>query len=57
MLPAAGTRLYDERDLTRLRFILCAKTMNFSLDEVDRLLEMRENPQCARDEVRELTHQ
>jgi len=30
--------------------------MNFSLEEIALLLEMREDPQCARDDVRELTH-
>jgi DNA-binding transcriptional MerR regulator len=54
---ASGVRIYDARDLSRLRFILRAKSMNFSLEEIARLLEMREDPQHARDEVRELTHQ
>lgn len=54
---ASGIRVYDERDLSRLRFIQRAKAMNFSLEEIARLLEMREDPQNARDEVRELTHQ
>lgn len=53
---ASGVRVYDERDLSRLGFIQRAKAMNFSLDEIARLLEMREDPQHARDEVRELTH-
>lgn len=53
---ASGTRVYDQVDLSRLRFIQRAKTMNFSLEEIARLLEMREDPQHARDEVRELTH-
>ena len=53
---ASGVRSYDPRDLSRLRFIQRAKAMNFSLDEIARLLEMREDPQHARDEVRELTH-
>ena len=53
---ASGVRVYDERDLSRLRFIQRAKAMNFSLDEIARLLEMREDPQHARDDVRELTH-
>lgn len=52
----SGVRVYDERDLSRLRFIQRAKSMNFSLEEITRLLEMREDPQHARDEVRELTH-
>ncbi len=53
---ASGIRLYDQRDLSRLRFIQRAKSMNFSLEEIARLLEMREDPQHARDDVRELTH-
>lgn len=53
---ASGIRAYDERDLSRLRFIQRAKAMNFSLDEIAQLLEMREDPQHARDDVRELTH-
>ncbi|MEA3274077.1 MAG: heavy metal-responsive transcriptional regulator [Pseudomonadota bacterium] len=52
---SSGIRIYDERDLSRLRFIQRAKSMNFSLEEIARLLEMREHPQHARDEVRELT--
>jgi len=54
---ASGIRVYDERDLSRLQFIQRAKAMNFSLEEIARLLEMREDPQNARDEVHELTHQ
>jgi len=54
---ASGMRSYDSRDLSRLRFIQRAKTMNFSLEEIGRLLEMREDPQNVREEVRELTHQ
>ena len=53
---ASGVRSYDERDLSRLRFIQRAKAMNFSLEEIARLLEMREDPQHARNDVRELTH-
>lgn len=52
----SGVRRYDQHDLSRLRFILRAKSMNFSLEEIARLLEMRADPQHARDEVRELTH-
>lgn len=54
---ASGVRNYDDRDLSRLRFIQRAKTMNFSLEEIARLLEMREDPQHAREDVRDLTHQ
>ena len=53
----AGVRLYDDQDLSRLGFIRRAQTMNFSLAEIGQLLEMRESPQSARDEVRELTLQ
>ena len=51
----SGVRAYGERDLSRLRFIQRAKSMNFSLEEIGKLLEMRESPQTARDEVRTLT--
>ncbi len=51
----SGMRVYDERDLSRLRFIQRAKSMNFSLQEIGQLLEMREDPQHARDDVRTLT--
>ena len=52
---AAGIRLYSDADLSRLRFIQRAKTMGFRLDEIGRLLEMRADPQQARDEERQLT--
>lgn len=52
---ASGIRQYQARDLSRLRFIQRAKAMNFSLDEIAQLLSMREDPQHAREEVRELT--
>ncbi|MBL4711266.1 MAG: MerR family transcriptional regulator, partial [Gammaproteobacteria bacterium] len=51
----SGIRLYCDDDLSRLRFILRAKTMNFSLDEITKLLQMRENPGHAKDSVRRLT--
>ena len=53
---AAGVRFYTQRNLSQLTFIQRAKTMNFTLDEISRLLEMREDPQHVREEVRELTH-
>ncbi len=61
LLPAvhrtpSGIRNYEERDLSRLRFIQRAKAMNFSLEEITQLLTMREDPQNARNEVRELTY-
>ena len=43
-------------NLSRLRFIQRAKSMNFSLQEIGQLLEMREDPRHARYKVRDLTH-
>ncbi len=53
---ASGMRRYQPRDISDLRFIQRAKAMNFSLDEISRLLKMRQDPQNARSDVRELTH-
>ncbi|NOY15731.1 MAG: heavy metal-responsive transcriptional regulator [Gammaproteobacteria bacterium] len=50
-----GVRQYDDRDLSRLRFIQRAQKMNFSLAEIANLLKMREDPHHAKNEVRELT--
>jgi MerR family copper efflux transcriptional regulator len=50
-----GTRLYNDRDLSRLRFIQRAQKMDFSLAEIADLLKMREDPRRARKAVRELT--
>jgi len=52
---ASGMRRYLPKDISNLRFIQRAKTMNFSLDEISRLLRMRQDPQNARTDVRELT--
>lgn len=52
----ANTRLYSDRDVSRLRFIQRAQKMSFSLAEIKDLLSMREAPQHSRQEVRELTH-
>lgn len=62
LLPAVnrttgGVRLYSDRDLSRLGFIQRAKAMDFSLDEIAELLEMRDDPQHAREQVRSLTQQ
>jgi len=53
---AGGARLYSSKDLSRLRFIRRAQSMSFSLAEIAELLEMREDPQHARDDIRQLTH-
>jgi len=52
---ASGIREYDDKDISRLKFIQRAQKMNFSLSEISDLLKMRENPQKVRDEVRQLT--
>ena len=52
---ASGTRVYYDRDISRLRFIQRAQKMQFSLKEIGGLLRMREDPQRAREEVRLLT--
>ena len=51
----SGIREYDDKDISRLKFIQRAQKMNFSLAEISDLLKMRENPQKVRDEVRQLT--
>ncbi len=53
---ASGIRVYSDKDISRLKFIQRAQKMNFSLAEIKGLLQMRENPQHARTEVRELSH-
>lgn len=52
---SGGARVYSSRDLSRLRFIRRAQSMNFSLAEIGNLLEMREDPQHARDDIRLIT--
>ena len=52
---ASGIREYDDKDVSRLKFIQRAQKMNFSLAEIGDLLKMRENPQKVKNEVRQLT--
>ncbi|NOZ38586.1 MAG: heavy metal-responsive transcriptional regulator [Gammaproteobacteria bacterium] len=52
---ASGVRQYTEQDISHLQFIQRAQKMNFSLAEISELLKMRQDPQHARDEVRQLT--
>lgn len=52
---ASGTREYNDKDISRLKFIRRAQKMNFSLAEISDLLKMRENPQKVKNEVRQLT--
>jgi DNA-binding transcriptional MerR regulator len=51
---AAGTRLYGEKDLARLRFVKRAQGIGFSLDEIAKLLRFREQPTKCSDAVRTL---
>jgi len=50
-----GMRDYSQHDLSRLRFIQRAQKMNFCLAEIKDLLQMRENPQAAKDTIRQTT--
>lgn len=52
---SGNARLYNEQDISRLRFIRRAQKMDFSLEEIGMLLRMRADPANARDEVRTLT--
>jgi len=51
----SGIRIYSDKQLSQLKFIKRAQKMNFSLTEINDLLQMREDPQHARTEVRQLT--
>lgn len=48
----AGYREYDEHDLLRLRFILRAKGLGFTLSEVAELLDLRVDPHSSAEDVR-----
>lgn len=51
----SGIRFYNDRDISRLRFILRAQQMDFTLAEIAQLLRMRDAPHKARKPVRKLT--
>jgi len=51
----SGIRQYKDKDISKLKFIKRAQRMNFSLDEIKNLLSMRDDPQNAKDSVRQLT--
>jgi len=51
----SGYRLYSQEDVKRLRFILRAKELGFSLREIHDLLELRVDVKTNCDEVREQT--
>ena len=50
-----GRRRYDERDLSRLRFIQRAQRCNFSLKEIEQLLTLRSAADASRPQVQRLT--
>lgn len=52
-----GRRRYDERDLSRLRFIQRAQRCNFSLKEIGQLLKLRSAADASRPQVQRLTEQ
>ena len=51
----SGLRIYDDKDVSRLKFIQRAQMMNFTLAEIGALLKLRENPVHAASNVRDLT--
>ena len=51
---AGGQRRYGERDIARLRFVRRAQQMDFSLDEIRQLLDLRELEGDVRADVRAL---
>jgi len=51
---SGGIRLYAEKDLSSLKFIKRAQSMNFTLAEISKLLLMRADPQNAKLEIRQL---
>ncbi|HKT31042.1 MAG TPA: heavy metal-responsive transcriptional regulator [Gammaproteobacteria bacterium] len=45
----SGHRVFSDKDLSRLRFVQRAQSIGFSLEEIRRLLKLRENPaKCSR---------
>jgi DNA-binding transcriptional MerR regulator len=48
----AGVRFYNDRNLSRIRFIKRAQRMGFSLEEISQLLVFREQPQQAKSDIR-----
>lgn len=49
---ASGYRTYRDSDAVRLRFILRAKILGFTLSEIQELLDLRVNPRRTADDVR-----
>ena len=57
MRNSSGIREYNDKDISLLKFIRRAQKMNFTLAEISDLIQMRTDPQHARDEVRTVTAQ
>lgn len=51
---SSGARQYNAQDISRMRFIKRSQHMNFSLEEIKKLLLMRANPQTAKDSIRNM---
>ncbi len=49
-----GRRRYDDQDMKRLRFVLRAKRLGFTLDEISELVAFRRSPTTSPSRVREL---
>ncbi len=49
----SGYRYYTEEDLARLKFILHAKELGFTLREIRELLELRVDPETTCEDVRQ----
>lgn len=51
----SGNRQYNHQDISRLNFIKRAQKMDFRLAEIAKLLQMRDDPLRAKEDVRMLT--
>jgi DNA-binding transcriptional MerR regulator len=47
-------RVYSDKDVQRLRFVLHAKSLGFTLDEIKHVFELRERRVCPCGEVRSI---
>ena len=48
----SGYRVYGDEDVLRLRFVLRAKALGFTLTEIEELLDLRVDPRRTADDVR-----
>ena len=53
----ANYRLYPRGDIRRLKFILRAKALGFTLNEIKELLNLHHNPTATKAEVKALTEE